>query len=245
MSELEGVVAIVTGGTRGIGRAICEELAEAGARVAVVATGEERAARVADELPGSGHAGFGCDIGDGEACAELVGRVEEALGSTGILVNNAGITRDNILIRMKDEEWSSVLDTNLSGAFHLIRAVARGMMKRRAGRIVNVSSVVGLTGNSGQSNYAAAKAGLIGLTKSVAKELAGRGVLANVVAPGFIETDMTAALPEAVRDGLLEQVPLGRLGAPEDIAKTVRFLVGPGASYITGQVVVVDGGMVM
>jgi len=245
MKELRGNVALVTGGTRGIGRAICDELAAGGASVAVVATGQERAEASAAELPGGGHAGFGCDVSSAEACKELISRVEEALGPVSILVNNAGITRDNLLIRMKDDEWKAVLDTNLSGAFYLMRAVSRGMMKRRSGRIVNISSVVGLTGNRGQSNYAAAKAGLIALTKSVAQELAGRGVQANVVAPGFIETDMTAVLSEDVCDAMLEQIPLGRLGAPEDIAKAVRFLVGPGASYITGQVVVVDGGMVM
>ncbi len=245
MRELDGRVAIVTGGTRGIGRAIAGELAGGGARVAVVATAEERAATVAAELEGDGHAGFGCDVSDPDACRALVARVEETLGATAILVNNAGITRDNILVRMKDEEWRAVLDTNLSGAFYLMRAVARGMMKRREGRIVNISSVVALTGNRGQSNYAAAKAALISLTKSVAQELASRGVLANAVAPGFIETDMTDALPEDVRTAMLGRVPLGRLGAPEDVARTVRFLVGPGASYITGQVVVVDGGMVM
>ena len=244
MTELAGSVALVTGGTRGIGRAICDELAHGGASVAVVATGEERAAATAAELPGGGHAGFGCDVSSVEACKELIARVEDALGPVSILVNNAGITRDNLLLRMKDDEWRAVLDTNLSGAFYLMRAVSRGMMKRRSGKIVNISSVVGLTGNRGQSNYAAAKAGLIALTKSIAQELAGRGVQANVVAPGLIETDMTAVLPEDVRDAMLK-IPLGRLGAPGDIAKTVRFLVGPGASYITGQVVVVDGGMVM
>jgi 3-oxoacyl-[acyl-carrier protein] reductase len=245
MTELTGEVAIVTGGTRGIGRAICEELASAGARIAVVATGEASSSAVAGDLPGDGHGGFACDVSRSADCSQLISRVDERMGAPTILVNNAGITRDNILLRMKDEEWQQVLDTNLSGAFYLTRAVARGMMKRRAGRIVNISSVVGLTGNRGQSNYAAAKAALIALTKSVAQELAGRGVLANVVAPGLIETDMTAALPDEVRDGMLGRVPLGRLGSPEDVARTVRFLVGPGASYITGQVVVVDGGMVM
>ena len=245
MTELTGEVAIVTGGTRGIGRAICEELASAGARIAVVATGEASSSAVAGDLPGDGHGGFACDVSRSADCSQLISRVDERMGAPTILVNNAGITRDNILLRMKDEEWQQVLDTNLSGAFYLTRAVARGMMKRRAGRIVNISSVVGLTGNRGQSNYAAAKAALIALTKSVAQELTGRGVLANVVAPGLIETDMTAALPDEVRDGMLGRVPLGRLGSPEDVARTVRFLVGPGASYITGQVVVVDGGMVM
>ncbi len=246
MNELSGVVALVTGGTRGIGRAICEQLAEAGASVAVASTGADRSSGVAAGLPGGGmHAGFGCDVSDPDACAGLVAEVEERLGPIALLVNNAGITRDNLLLRMKNDEWQAVLDTNLSSAFYLMRAVARGMMKRRAGKIVNVSSVVALTGNPGQSNYAAAKAGLISLTKSVARELAGRGIQANVVAPGFIETDMTAALGDDVREALLEKVPLGRLGTPEDVARTVRFLAGPGASYITGQVIVVDGGMVM
>ncbi len=245
MRELEDGVAIVTGGTRGIGRAICHELADAGARVALVGTDDARAAAAAEELPAGSHHGFGCDVGSPEACAALVERVEDALGPPTILVNNAGITRDNILVRMKDEEWTEVLQTNLTGAFYLMRGVARGMMKRRQGRIVNISSVVALTGNRGQSNYAASKAALVALTKSVAQELASRGVLANVVAPGFIETDMTAALPDGVRDAMLARIPLGRLGTPEDVARVVRFLVGPAAAYITGQLVVVDGGMVM
>ncbi len=244
MSELDGQVALVTGGTRGIGRAIAEELAAGGAHIAVVGRSELRAAEVASGLPGSGHGGFDCDVADPAACASLVERVSESLAPPDILINNAGITKDNILVRMKDEEWKQVLDTNVSGAFYLTRAAARAMMKRRSGVVVNVSSVVALTGNRGQSNYAAAKAALIALTKSVALELASRGVRANVVAPGFIDTDMTAGLPEDVREAMLARVPLGRLGAPEEIAKVVRFLVGPGASYITGQVIVVDGGMV-
>lgn len=243
--ELQGQVALVTGGSRGIGLAIARALAEAGARVAVVARDGARAQAAAAELPGEGHRGYAVDVADPEACNALVKQVEGDFGSLDVLVNNAGVTRDNVLMRIKDEDWDAVLDTNLRGAFNLMRAASRGMMKRRSGRIVNVSSVVGITGNAGQANYAASKAGLIGMTKAVAKELAGRGVLVNAVAPGYIETDMTAELPEAARGTLMANIALGRLGTPEDIAPAVRFLAGPGASYITGQVLVVDGGMVM
>jgi 3-oxoacyl-[acyl-carrier protein] reductase len=243
--ELQGQTALVTGGSRGIGFAIARELASAGARVAVVARDGARAEAAAVELPGEGHRGYAVDVADPEACNALVKQVEADFGALDILVNNAGVTRDNVLMRIKDEDWDAVLDTNLRGAFNLMRAASRGMMKRRSGRIINISSVVGVTGNAGQANYAASKAGLIGMTKSVAKELAGRGVLVNAVAPGYIETDMTAELPEAARTALMGSIALGRLGKPEDIAPAVRFLAGPGASYITGQVLVVDGGMVM
>ena len=245
MQELQGQVALVTGGSRGIGLAIARELAQAGARLALVARDGERAQAAAAELPGEGHRGYACDVADAEACAALVKQVEADFGQLDVLVNNAGVTRDNVLMRIKDDDWNAVLDTNLRGAFNLMRAASRGMMKRRSGRIVNITSVVGIIGNAGQANYAASKAGLIGLTKSVAKELAGRGVLVNAVAPGYIETDMTSDLPEAARTALMSNIALGRLGRPEDIAPAVRFLAGPGAAYITGQVLVVDGGMVM
>ena len=243
--ELQGQIALVTGGSRGIGRAVAEALADAGARVAVVARDQSRAEAVAEELAGSGHRGYAADVRDAASVNRLVEAVEKDLGVPDVLVNNAGITRDNLLMRLKDEEWDEVLDINLRGAFHTIRALSRGMMKKRAGRIINITSVVGITGNKGQANYAASKAGLIGLTKSVAKELASRGILVNAVAPGYIETDMTAALPAAARDTLISQIAVGRLGQPEDIASVVRFLAGPGASYIIGQVLVVDGGMVI
>ncbi|MGH7481538.1 MAG: 3-oxoacyl-[acyl-carrier-protein] reductase [Longimicrobiales bacterium] len=243
--ELEGQVALVTGGSRGIGRSIAEHLAAAGATVAILARAEERAAAAASELAGEGHRGFGCDIADAQAVEATVGRIESELGSPDIVVNNAGVTADNLLVRIDEEAWDRVLDTNLKGAFNVIRAVARGLMRRRHGRIINITSVVGLTGNKGQANYAASKAGLIGLTKSVAKELASRGVLCNAVAPGFIETEMTAALGDAARAELAGRIALGRLGTADDVAAVVRFLAGPGAAYITGQVIVVDGGMVV
>ncbi|MEX0912623.1 MAG: 3-oxoacyl-ACP reductase FabG [Gemmatimonadota bacterium] len=243
--ELKGQSAVVTGGSRGIGLAIARALAEGGARVAVVARAESRASEAAASLPGDGHRGYAADVGDSGSVNEMVKRVETELEGVDILVNNAGITSDNLLMRLKDEDWDSVIDTNLRGAFNTTRAVARGMMKRRSGRIINISSVVGITGNVGQANYAASKAGLIGLTKSVARELASRGVLVNALAPGYIETDMTSALPDSAREALLEQISLGRLGQPEDIAGVVRFLAGPASAYMTGQVLVVDGGMVI
>lgn len=245
MSELSGQVALVTGGSRGIGRAIAEELAHAGARVAVVARNGERAAAAAQGLPGEGHMGLSCDVSDAEAVSAAVSAVETEVGPISILVNNAGITRDNILLRLKDEDWEQVIDVNLRGAFNTTRAVTRGMMKRRDGVILNVSSVVGLMGNAGQANYSAAKAGLLGLTKSVARELASRGVRCNAVAPGYIATDMTSELSEEQTGALRAQIPLGRLGEPTDVAPLIRFLAGPGGRYITGQTIAVDGGMVM
>jgi len=243
MKELEGQVALVTGGSRGIGLAIAQELARAGAKVAVVARNAEGAVAAAAALEGDGHKGFGCDVSEATASNEAVADVEEQLGPIDILVNNAGITRDNIFIRMKEEEWDDVLAVNLKGAFNMTRALARGMMKRRSGVVLNISSVVGVVGNAGQTNYAASKAGLIGFTKSLAKELAPRGIRCNVIAPGFITTDMTAELPEAAVEELHSRIPLGRFGDPEDVGGLARFLAGPGARYITGQVVAVDGGM--
>ncbi len=243
--ELEGKATLVTGGSRGIGKAIATALAEAGARVAVVDIDGERATTAAAELPGEGHAGYICDVADPAQVLATMKAVEEEVGPVDILVNNAGITRDNLLMRMRDNEFDEVIATNLKGAFNFTRAVTRGMMKRREGAILNITSVVGLVGNAGQANYAASKAGLVGLTKSVAKELASRGVRCNAIAPGFIRTDMTAELDDNQVSALRDQIPLGDLGEASDIAAAARFLVGPRARYITGQVLAVDGGMVM
>lgn len=241
--ELRDQVALVTGGSRGIGREIAGELARAGAVIAVVGRNGEAAENAAADLPGGGHRGYSCDVGDADAVSAMISSVDSDLGFPDVVVNNAGVTADNLLVRLKDEDWDHVLTTNLKGAFHVMRGAARGMMRRRSGRIINISSVVGLTGNVGQANYAASKAGLIGLTRSVAKELASRNVLCNAVAPGFIETEMTAEMSEAAQEELAGRIALGRLGTPEDIAPLVRFLAGPGAGYITGQVLAVDGGM--
>ena len=242
--SLDGRVALVTGASRGIGRAIAVRLAQRGAKVACVAT---RAENCADTVAACGEHGaearaLGVDVADTAAVAALVDGVQKELGGLDILVNNAGMTRDQILLRMSEEDFDRVVDVNLKGAWNFIRAAARTLMRSR-GRIVNVSSVVALTGNPGQANYAASKAGLLGLTRSVAKELASRGVCVNAIAPGFIETDMTADIPEAAAKELASQIPLKRMGAPEEIAEAVDFLVGPGGAYVTGQTLVVDGGL--
>ena len=242
--DLAGKTAFVTGSTRGIGLGIATGLYASGAKVAVVGRDLERAKTAASRL-GERAAGVACDVARSDQVETAIAAAEAALGPVDILVNNAGLTRDNILLRLTEEDWDSVLDANLKGAFHTTRAVIKGMMKRRSGRIINISSIVGLTGNKGQANYASSKAGLIGFTKSVAKEYASRNILVNCIAPGFIETDMTASLPDAARASLLEEIALGRLGRPEDVAGTVLFLASDLAAYITGQVLVVDGGMVI
>jgi 3-oxoacyl-[acyl-carrier protein] reductase len=240
--DLGGRSALVTGSTRGIGREIARVLVACGARVAVVGRDGGRATGVAAEI-GESARGFECDMTETSSVAGLVEEVEA--GQIDILVNNAGLTRDNLIMRIKDDDWDAVINTNLRGAFAATRAASRGMMKRRWGRIINIASVVGLIGNKGQANYAASKAGLIGLTKAVAKELASRNVLANAIAPGFIETEMTAAMTREAHESLARQIPLERLGTPADVAALVAFLGSEHAGYITGQTFVVDGGLVM
>ena len=242
--DLTGKNVLVTGGTRGIGRAISEMLAACGAQVAITGRDLAKAEEVAKGI-GANVRGFGAELSEAASMTKVIADVEEALGSIDILVNNAGLTRDNLVMRLKEEDWDAVLDANLKGAFTTIKAASRGMMKRRWGRIINMASVVGIMGNKGQANYAASKAGLIALTKSVAKELGSRNILVNAVAPGFIETDMTAAMTEDARSALNSQIPLERLGTAKDVAGAVAFLASDYASYITGQVIVVDGGMVM
>lgn len=241
-------VAVVTGAGRGIGKAIAHRLAAGGAKVAVVSRSEGSCGAAADELnaefPDSAKA-YALDVADGDATAAFGKQVVSELGAVSILVNNAGVTRDNLTMRMKSEEWDTVLDTNLKGAFHMVKALQRSLLRQEGARIVNISSVIGLIGNAGQANYAASKAGLIGLTKSLAREFAGRKVTVNAVAPGFIVTDMTDVLSEDLKEKLKGNVPLGELGNVEDIAAAVEFLAGAGARYITGQVLTVDGGMVM
>ena len=245
---LDGKTALVTGASRGIGRAISLRLAAEGANIAINYAGNTAKAeetKAAIEAAGGKAALFQADVSDSAQVEQMVASVLETFGSLDILVNNAGITRDGLLMRMKEEDFDAVLDTNLKGIFHVTKAVTKIMMKQRSGRIVNMASVVGIIGNAGQTNYAAAKAGVIGFTKSAARELAARGITVNAVAPGFIATDMTAAMPEKAKEATLAAIPLRRMGTPEDVANAVLFLVSDQAAYITGQVVKVDGGMVM
>ena len=248
MMNFEGKTALVTGGSRGLGRAVCLELAKGGASVVLCYAGNEAAAQETVreiEALGAKALTICCDVSDAAQVDALVKAAVETFGRIDILVNNAGITRDNLLMRMSEADFDAVISTNLKGTFLCMKAVSRLMLKQRYGRIVNLSSVVGLRGNAGQVNYAASKAGVVGMTKSLAKELASRGVTVNAVAPGFIETDMTAALTDAARAAAQGSIPMNRLGAPEDVAKAAAFLASDGAAYITGQVLAVDGGMAM
>ena len=242
---LKGEIALVTGASRGIGAAIADELAALGATVVGTATSEAGAQAIGVRLKDAGGHGRVLDVAMPGGIEALVEEVGKQFGAISILVNNAGITRDNLLLRMKDEDWQAILDTNLTSVYRSCKAVMRGMMKARRGRIVNIASVIGVTGNAGQANYAAAKAGIIAFSKSLAKEIGSRGVTVNVVAPGFIATDMTRDLPEESKQALVGQIALGRLGEPADIASAVAFLAGPGAAYITGETLHVNGGMYM
>ena len=242
---LEGDIALVTGASRGIGAAIAAELAAQGAKVIGTATSEAGAAAISAALAARGGAGRVLNVTDGAAVDALIDAIAKEFGPVSILVNNAGITRDQLLLRMKDEDWQAILDTNLTSVYRTSKAVMRGMMKARRGRIVNIASVIGLTGNPGQANYAAAKAGIIAFSKSLAREIGSRGVTVNVVAPGFIDTDMTRALPEDAKNAMLGQIALGRFGEPVDIARAVAFLASPAAAYITGETLHVNGGMYM
>ena len=242
---LHGEIALVTGASRGIGAAIADELAAQGARVIGTATTETGATAIQARLAPHGGAGRALDVTDGPAVEALIDALGKEFGAVSILVNNAGITRDQLLMRMKDEDWQAILDTNLTSVYRTSKAVMRGMMKARKGRIISIASVIGLTGNPGQSNYAADKAGIIAFSKSLAREIGSRGITVNQVAPGFIDTDMTRALPDEQRNALLGQIALGRLGAADDIAKAVAFLASPAAAYITGETLHVNGGMYM
>ena len=247
MNFLNDKVAVVTGAGRGIGRAVAIAYAKMGANVVCVSRTEENSTKVATEIEALGQKSwaFAVDVSDTSAVESSAKNILEATGKVDILVNNAGVTRDNLLMRMSEEEWDTVLNTNLKGAFNFTKAFTRPFMKQRSGRIINIASVIGLIGNAGQSNYAASKAALIGFTKSVAKELAPRGVTANAIAPGFIETDMTAVLDEKVRGDIIDRIPMNRFGSPEDIANTAIFLALESTDYMTGQVLTIDGGMVM
>ncbi|MCB1890176.1 MAG: 3-oxoacyl-ACP reductase FabG [Rhodocyclaceae bacterium] len=245
--SLDGKVALVTGASRGIGRAVALELGRMGAFVVGTATSDSGAQDIGQGIEAAGLNGLGLklDVTDASACEAAVSQIEKAHGPIAVLVNNAGITRDNLALRMKDEEWDAVMETNLKAVYRMSRLVMRGMMKARQGRIVNITSVVGSSGNAGQANYAAAKAGVAGMSRALARELGSRGITVNCVAPGFIDTDMTKALPEESRAALQGQIALGRLGAPEEIAAAVAFLASPGASYVTGTTLHVNGGMYM
>jgi 3-oxoacyl-[acyl-carrier protein] reductase len=244
MSRFQDVVVLITGGTRGIGRACAERFAAEGARVALCGRNEAQAQAVAAEI-GGGAKGYACDIAHKENVDDLIKAVTEDLGPIQVLVNNAGITRDGLLMRMKDADWEDVIATNLGGTFHLCRATARGMLKQRAGRIINMTSIVGVRGQGGQTNYSAAKAGIIGFTKAYAQEVASRGITVNCVAPGLIQTDMTAGLGDDAIEKITAQVPLKRAGTPQDVAGVVAFLASEDASYLTGAVLPVDGGLGM
>lgn len=243
--NLQGEIALVTGASRGIGAAIADTLAAAGAKVIGTATSESGAAAISARLAAHGGVGRVLDVGSSESVDALVESIAKEFGAISILVNNAGITRDGLLMRMKDEDWDAILNTNLSSIYRTSKAAMRGMMKARKGRIISIASVIGVMGNAGQANYAAAKAGIIGFSKSLAKEIGSRGITVNVVAPGFIETDMTKALPEDNKKAMMDAIALGRFGAPEDIANAVLFLASPMAAYITGETLHVNGGMHM
>ena len=242
---LQGEIALVTGASRGIGAAIADELAARGAMVIGTATSESGANAIGERLKAAGGHGRVLQVNEAGSIEKLIDDIAKEFGGVSILVNNAGITRDNLLMRMKDEDWQAILDTNLTSVYRSSKAVMRGMMKARKGRIINIASVIGVTGNAGQANYAAAKAGIIAFSKSLAKEIGSRGITVNVVAPGFIATDMTKDLPEDAKAAMAGQIALGRLGEPSDIAKAVAFLAGPDAAYITGETIHVNGGMYM
>ncbi len=247
MYDLNGKTAIVTGASRGIGKSISEVLAEYGAQLVCVSRTTDAVQSVAEKIQANGGKAIGmpCDVSDASSVSNLIKKVQDQFESIDILINNAGITRDGLIMRMSGDDWDTVLDINLKGAFHTIKSVARPMMKQRSGRIINISSVVGLTGNAGQANYAASKAGIVGLTKSMAQELAPRGITVNCIAPGYIETDMTDSLSDEVKEEIMKQIPLGRIGKSEEVAAMALFLSSNEAEYITGQTVTVDGGMVM
>ncbi|SDY47928.1 3-oxoacyl-[acyl-carrier-protein] reductase [Lysobacter sp. yr284] len=244
-TPLSGEIALVTGASRGIGAAIADELAAQGATVIGTATTESGAAAIGERLAAHGGHGRVLNVADPASVESLLDAAAKEIGAISILVNNAGITRDNLLMRMKDEDWQAILDTNLTSVYRTSKAVMRSMMKARRGRIINIASVVGVTGNPGQANYAAAKAGVIAFSKSLAREIGSRGVTVNVVAPGFIDTDMTRDLPQDAKTAMFDQIALGRFGEPADIARAVAFLAGPGAGYITGETLHVNGGMYM